>query len=529
MNDAQGRDKGRNISSLLYHNKYLVITSLVICVIAASVYLLFLSPKYKVGTEVAVSDDWQLPITAINELRSESTIEKAVNALGFQISYYYKDVFTTTELYGDSLPVKFMLGKGSSYTSPVEITINLINGSVCRIDQNNVLTDVPLYHPVEYGFLNYTIIKGPAFKPIQPPLTVKLTPTANLIEHFSKSLASKVLSSNSFELSLDADNAQKGQDFLNKLVEIINAQYAKPASPAQPAVIDRALLAKLIDSIAYYKAIADNYREQQDILNNIKKPRRLPKPKPKPVLVPVTVTVQTALTEKERTDLNTLNSIKSYALKPNDAFVIIPDNYQGGDNRIGALIQDFNKAQLNKQRVQQDSDNADASVYAFKLEINSVKDALVSSITQKEQKIRDAHQVRVARQPKVVEQPKDIAPPEDIEPREDAGTPKNSKSIASFIALQLNDSIAQTNAIIKRKQEQYDRLLYGAGIQNTGPKLTITYRSGMRESMISKSLYVYIFAFLTGLLLPILLLIVNEYMTPVKKWWHNRFREKHYT
>ncbi|UOE51773.1 hypothetical protein MTO98_11855 [Mucilaginibacter sp. SMC90] len=515
MNHARIKKAGRNISGLLFRNKYLIITSVVIFVAAASVYLLFLSPKYKVRMELSASEYWEIPTAAINELRSETTIEKAVKALGFQVSYYHEGTFTTTEIYGDSLPVKFMLGKSSTYDSPTEITINLINGNVCRIDQNNVLTDVPLYHPVKYASLNYTIVKGPAFKPIQPPLTVKLTPPAALIKQFSKSLNSKILSGDSFELIFNADNAKKGEDFLNKLVEVVNAQYAKTSLPGKPAVVDSALLTKLNDSITYYKAMADNYRQQQNILNNIKKPRRLPKPKPKPVLVPVTV--QTPLTDKEKTDLNTLNSIKSYALKPNDALVIIPDNYQGGDYRIGALIQDFNKAQLNKQRVQQDSDNADASIYAFKLEINSVKDALVNSITQKEQKIRDAHQIRVTRQPKVVEQPKDIAPPDDIEPPKDAGPPKDPKSIASFIALQLNDSLARVNAIIKSKQQQYNRLLHGAGIQNTGPKLTITYKSDVRESMISKSLYVYLFAFLAGLLLPVLWLTINVFIISAKK------------
>jgi hypothetical protein len=505
MNQARVKEAGRNISGLLFRNRYFVITSVVIFVLAASVYLLFSSPKYKVRMELTASGDWESPITAVNELRSETTIEKAVNTLGFRVSYYRKGTFTTTEIYGDSLPIRFIPGKGSIYNSPTEITINLINGSVCRIDQNNVLTDVPLYHPVKYDSLNYTIVKGPAFKPIQLPLTVKLTPSADLVEQFSKSLDAKILSDNSFDLSLNANNAQKGQDFLNKLVEIINTRYAKTSVPGKPAIVDSSLLSKLIDSIAYYKAMADRYREQQTVLNNIKKPRPLPKIKPKPV------PVQTALTEKERAGLNTLTAIKSYALKPNEAFVLIPEDHHVSDGRIEALIQDFNRAQLNKQQVLKDSDNADASVYAFKLELNSIKEALVNSITVKEQKIKDAHHLRDAQQPKVIEQPKDVEQPKEIE------QPKDSKSIASFISLQLNDSLAQTDAIIKSKQQQYNRLLQGSGTQSSHPRLTITEKSSIRESMISKSLLVYFFAVLSGLLLPVLLLIINEYMTSAKK------------
>ncbi|MFS2185386.1 hypothetical protein ACCC92_01860 [Mucilaginibacter sp. Mucisp84] len=518
MNQARIKGAGRNISGLLFRNRYFVIASVVIVVLAASVYLLFSSPKYKVSIELAASGDWELLTTAINELRSGTTIKKAVNALGLQVSYYHKGTFTTNEIYGDSLPIKLIPGKSNFYTSPIEITINLINGSVCRIDQNNVLTDVPLYHPVKYGSLRYTIIKGPAFKAIQLPLTVKLIPYADVVEHFSKSLETKILSGDSFELSFKEDNAQKGQDFLNELVEIINAQYAKPSSPAKPAIIDTTLLLKLNDSIAYYKAMADKYHEQQTILNNIKKPRQMPKPR----AVPVLVTVTTALTEKERAGLNTLTAVKAYALKPDDAFVIIPDNYQVSDYHIETLIQDFNKAQLNKQRVMQDSDNAYASVYAFKLELNSIKEALVNSITAKEQKIRNAHQIKDVRQLKYIDQPKDVEQPQD------SVQPKDSKSIASFLSLQLNDSIAQINTIIESKQQQYNRLLHGSGGQDPAPRLIINETWHTRESMISKSLLVYFFALLTGLLLPVLLLIINEYITSTKKSRYNKTQGKAY-
>lgn len=506
MNKAHGRDKGRNISGLLSRNKYLIITSVVLFILAASAYLLFSPPKYNVRMELSISDELESPGMAINELRSNAAIGKVVNSLGFEVSYYRKGTFTTTEIYSDSLPLKFMLGKGSTYDSPTEITINLINGSVCRIDQNNVLTDVPLYHPVKYASLNYTIVKGPAFKPVQPPLTVKLVSSADLTEQFSESLKTKILSADSFELSLKADNAKKGENFLNKLIEVINAQYAKTISPQKPVVVDTSLLTKLNDSISYYKAMADGFREQQAILNNIKKPRALPKPKPKPMVVQV----QTALTEKEKNSLNTLTAIKSYTSKPNDPFVLIPEDNQVNDGRIEALIKDFNKAQLNKQRVQQDSDNADASVYAFKLEINSIKDALINSVTQKEQKIRGAHQTKEVRQPEEIEQAKDIEPPKDTTQS------KDSKSIASFISLQLNDSLAQINATIKRKQQQYNRLLHGSGIQGKRAMLTVDEKSAVRESMSSKSLYVYLFALLAGLMLSVLLLVVKEIISAKK-------------
>lgn len=524
MNQARIKRAGRNISGLLFRNRYFVIASVVVVVLAASVYLLFSSPKYKVSIELAASGDWELLTTAINELRSETTIKKAINALGLQVSYYHKGTFTTKEIYGDSLPIKLIPGKSNFYTSPVEITINLINGSVCRIDQNNVLIDVPLYHPVKYGSLRYTIIKGPAFKPIQLPLIVKLTSSADLTEQFSKSMRAKILNDSNFELSINVNNAQKGHDFLNKLVEIINAQYAPPSSPTKPAVIDTTLLLKLNDSIAYYKAEADKYHEQQAILNNIKKPRQMPKRR----AVPVLVTVKTALTEKERAGLNALTAVKAYALKPNDAFVIIPDSHQVSDYHIEALIQDFNKAQLNKQRVMQDSDNADASVYAFKLELNSIKEALVNSITVKEQKIRNAHQIKDVRQLKYIDQPKDVKQSQDSVQPKDIDQPKDSKSIASFLSLQLNDSIAQINTIIESKQQQYNRLLHGSGGQDPGPRLIINETWHMRESMISKSLLVYFFALLTGLLLPVLLLIINEYITSTKKSRYNKTQGKAY-
>lgn len=462
MNEAHNKGPGRNISDLLSRNKNFIIASVAIFVLAASVYLLFSSPKYKVRIEVAASGDWQLPTAAINELRSEAAIEKAINALGFQVSYYRKGTFTTTEIYGDSLPVKFMLGKGSIYNSPAEITINFINGSICRIDQNNVLTDVPFYHPVVYSSLNYTIIKGPAFKPMQSPLTLKIIPFANLTEHFSKSLDAKVLSSNSFELSLNVNNAQKGRDFLNKLIEVINNRYAKTNLPGKPA-INNSLLLQLNDSIAYYKAIADKYRDQQNVLNHIKK------------------AIPTVTSEKEQIALDAFAAIKPYLRKPLYSFVLIPDGYDVDDGHIEKLILDFNRAQLEKQRLLRDSDVAGTSANTFNLEIASLKKELLSTITFKDKRIRDSSQ------------------------------PKWSKSVGAFLSEQLNDSLAQINVVIKNRQRQYNKLIYGTSTQRAGPKLIIIEKSDIRESMIPKSLLIYLFALLAGLILPVLFLAVNEY------------------
>ncbi|WP_162996721.1 Wzz/FepE/Etk N-terminal domain-containing protein [Mucilaginibacter kameinonensis] len=468
MNEDHNKGPGRNISGLLFRNKYLIIASVAVFVLAASVYLLFSSPKYKVRVEVATSNNWQLPITAINELRSETAIKNAVKALKLQVSYYRKGTFTTTELYGDSLPIKFVLGKGSTYNSPAEITINLINGSVCRIDQNNVLTDVPLYHSVKYGSLNYTIIKGPAFKPTQPPLTLKITPFANLTELFSKNLNAKVLSSNSFELSINVNNAQKGQAFLNKLIEIINNRYAKTSLTGKTD-IDKSLIPELNDSITYYKAIANKYRQQQNVLNHIRK------------------TIPTVTPEKEQVALDAFDAIKPYLTKPLYTFVLIPDGYDVGDSHIEKLITDFNNAQLAKQRQLRDSD---ANASAFNLEIGSLQKKLLNAITFRDKRIRDSSQ------------------------------PKWTRSVGAFLSEQLNDSLAHVNAVIKNKQQQYTRLIHGSGTQAADLSLTVIEQSDTRESTVPRSLLIYLLALLAGLILPSLLLAFNEHLISKRETAH---------
>jgi hypothetical protein len=507
MDQANSGRAGRNISGLLFRNKYLIVTSVVLFVLAASAYLFFSAAKYKVMMELSVSGKGQSSETAINDLKSGDAIQQVIHLLSFDVSYYQKGTFTKIEIYGDSLPVKFMPGKGSVFSAPTELTVNLINNSVCRVDQNNVVTDVPLYQPVKYESLSYMIVRGPAFKPLHSPLTIKLSPPADLTEYFNKNLNTKILSDDTFELSLKVDNVQKGYDFLNKLISSVNTQYTKISLPGKPATANNSLLIELNDSITYYKAMADNYREQQNVLNNIKKPRPALKPKPKPEPVPEPI----AWTEKERSDLNALAAIKSYTSKPDNVSVLIPGGDQVNDSRIESMIKEFNNAQIEKQRVMQDSDNSEASTYAFKLELNSIKDALVKSINIKEQKIRNAHPVRYTRQLKEAKQPQNDDQPKSVD------QPKDSKSIASFLSLQLNDSLAQIAAKIKSKQLQYDELLHGTGVPGSSSKLTIIEKSDMKESMLSKSLLVYVVALLAGLLLPVLFLAINSYITSAKR------------
>ncbi|MDB5148384.1 MAG: Chain length determinant protein [Mucilaginibacter sp.] len=468
MNQAHSRRAGRNILALLARNKYLTIISVLLFVLAASAYLLFSSAKYKVKVELSLSGSDRSLESTIKELRSKVAVQEALNSLSFQVSYYRKGTFTRTEIYGDSLPIKFILGKGSTYDSPTEININLISSSVCRVDQNNVLTDVPLYHPVKYGSLNYTIVKGPAFKQVQPQLTIKLNLPADLTEQFNKNLDTKVLSGNTFELSLNADNAQKGQEFLNRLIDVVNSRYAKTYLPEKPAV-NSSYLKNLNDSIAYYKTIANKYQEQLNVLNHIKK------------------ATPNVATEKQKLTLNVLDAIKPYLTKPNNTFVLIPDGYNVNDNHIKKLIQDFNHAQLEKQRQLQDSDVADASVYAFTLEIEPLKNELLNAITRRDEQIRDSSQ------------------------------PKWSKSVGAFVLTQLNDSLAQVNALIINKQKLYKRKVLNIDAGDATPRLTIIQKSDNRESMVPKSLLIYLLALLAGLLLPLLLLTLNKYLSSVKR------------
>jgi uncharacterized coiled-coil protein SlyX len=468
MNQVHNIGEGRNISGLLSRNKYLIITSVVLFVVAATAYLLFSSTKYKVRVELSLSGSERLLESTIKELRSKVAIQKAINSLSFQVSYYRKGVFTRTEIYGDSLPVKFVLGKGSIYNSPTEITIDVVNSHLCKVDQNNVITDVPLYHPVKYGSLDYMIVQGPAFKPVKSQLIIKLNTPADLTERFSKGLDAKVLSSDTFQLSLNADNAQKGQDFLNKLIEIINAQYAGENLPEKPAA-SSSYLTNLNDSIAYYKTIANKYQEQLNVLNHIKK------------------ATPNVATEKQKLTLNVLDAIKPYLTKPNNTFVLIPDGYDVNDSHIKKLIQDFNHAQLEKQRQLQDSDVADASVYAFTLEIEPLKNQLLNAIARRDEQIRDSSQ------------------------------PKWSKSVGAFVLTQLNDSLAQVNALISDKQKQYNRKISNVNAQGAAPRLTVIQKSDIRESMVPRSMLVYLLALLAGLLLPVLVLTLINYISSVKR------------
>ncbi|UOE51772.1 hypothetical protein MTO98_11850 [Mucilaginibacter sp. SMC90] len=468
MNQAHSNGEGWNIFGLLSHNKYLIITSVVVFALVASSYLLFSSPKYKVQVELSLSGDGQSLASTINELRSDSAIHKALDSLPLQVSYYRKGTFTNTEVYGDSLPIKFVLGKGSIYTTPTEITINLISSNVCRVDQNNVITDVPLYHPVKYGSLNYMIIRGPAFKPVQQPLTIKLTPLPYLTEQFSKSLDTKILSGKTFELILSADNAQKGHDFLSKLINVVNNRYAKAYPPEKPANNASHLVA-LKDSIAYFKTIANTYREQQNVLNRIQK------------ATPVVTT------EKEKVALNVFTAIKPYITKPTNTFVLIPDGYDVNDSHIDKLIKDFNQVQLDKQRELRDSDVSDASIHAFDIEIELLKKELLNTITLRDKQIKDSSQ------------------------------PKWSRSVGAFVLAQLNDSLTQINAVIGNKQKLYNRKLQGVNEQNAVPRLNVIQKSDNRVSVVSKSLLVYLFALLAGLLVPVLLITLNSYLLSVKR------------
>jgi tyrosine-protein kinase Etk/Wzc len=226
-----------NLTEALY--KYLgywkwLTVSIVLSLTIAFFYIKAKTPLYDIESSILIKDDSkgqgpgdmlkQLDLFSgtkvvdneIEVLKSYTLMEKAVSGLNQQVSYFTRDNFKGSELYGDTCPllVKVLENNDLTYTEPLKIDIVGKN----KIEINGKV--VPLNTPVRTpnGMFNISLTgKAQEVK----ELTVRMAPLSEVIEDYMELL--KVAPSSKMSsvllMSFESSVPQKGKDLLNRLID----------------------------------------------------------------------------------------------------------------------------------------------------------------------------------------------------------------------------------------------------------------------------------------------------------------------
>lgn len=195
--------------------------------------------KYRVTTKIALRD--ANVETAASDIRSKYLVRKAVDQLPFQASYYNSDS-PREEVFGNALPVR-MVFDHARYTDG-EVWLNL------EVTGRNSFTlthvDTTAYHafnkPVHEWYGNFKVVHRPGTAYSQASYIVRLDDPAKLSDQYYNNLRVETIGDDGVSISIVSGNAQKGIDFLNKLVQLYSgsrhskSHHAYSASNAAGAV-----------------------------------------------------------------------------------------------------------------------------------------------------------------------------------------------------------------------------------------------------------------------------------------------------
>lgn len=408
-----------NYQEILF--KYIIhwpwfVASVLACLVGAWMYLHFQTPVYQVSASIMIKDDKKSGsgnaadieslglggmITSaqsidneIEVLRSKTILKEVINNLELYITYYDEDEFPKKELYKTSPVVVNLTAQEADNLSDVAF-VNMklapeggldVNLRVGVYDYNKHFDKLPAVLPTDAGTFGFTLrdslsngrvegqntIRNISAIVSQPFVVAKGYQGVLNIAPTSKTTSVAVV-------SLMSTNIQRGQDFINKLMEMYNrntnndknevAEKTKEFINERIKIIDEEL-GSTEDKLEAFKRNAG--------LTNIGSDAQL-------------AVEGNAEYERKRvengTQINLIRDLTKYINNPSNEYEVLPANIGLSDNGLTTQIDRYNELIFERKRLLRTSTennpmivNLDTSIRAMKANVQAAIDGTLQGL-----------------------------------------------------------------------------------------------------------------------------------------------------
>ncbi len=236
------------IEKYLFHWKWILL-SILLCLFLAFLYMRYTVPQYKSTATILVKDErkgsLQSELSAFSDLgltagiksnvdneieiiKSRTIIEKAIKKLGFNISYIANSKIKYIELYKDK-PIDFVFYNVSDkfYEKDKKFNFKSINTEKFEIFTNSKSIGIHKYgEKIQLKDCNLVVynISANKLSKEELDLTINVNKLKNVIFSYRAKLSIAPVNKTSsvVELSIIDPIKEKGEDFLNAVIEIYN-------------------------------------------------------------------------------------------------------------------------------------------------------------------------------------------------------------------------------------------------------------------------------------------------------------------
>ena len=408
-----------NYQELLF--KYIIhwpwfVASVLACLIGAWVYLHFQTPVYRVSASIMIKDDkkngggniadleslglggmmtsTQSIDNEIEVLRSKTILKEVVNNLELYITYYDEDEFPKKELYKAS-PIVVNLTAQEADNLPGVAMIDMkltqeggldVNLKVGLNEYNKHFDKLPAVLPTDVGTFGFALkdslsngkIEG---QNITRNISAIVSQPFGVAKGYQGALtiAPTSKATSVATVSLVNTNIQRGQDFINKLMEMYNRNTNNDKN--EVAQKTREFINERI------QIIDEELGNTEDKLEAFKRNAGL---------TDISSDAQLAVSgnaeyEKKRvengTQINLVRDLNKYINNPSNEYEVLPSNIGLSDNGLTTQIDRYNELIIERKRLLRTSTesnpmivNLDASIRVMKANVKAAIDGTLQGL-----------------------------------------------------------------------------------------------------------------------------------------------------
>lgn len=399
------KEEKTNWQAMLF--KYIIrwpwfIASVIFCLVCAWLYLKTITPVYNISASIIIKDNKKGGNTGndlsafedlgiisssqnidneIEILRSKSLIKDVVSELGLYISYSGEGRFQKPDLYSSSpVLVHFLPEDAERLKAPILLTVNYQSGN--RIDVtatingntiNKHFTELPAVLSGEAGTLTFT--SNPA-----TPITgsgnvdVSIVNPLSVAKGYRGALSIEPTSKNTsiVTISIKNTNKKRGENFINKLVEI----YNKNANNDKNEVAQNT--ARFIDE--RISVINQELGTTEQELESFKREAGLTDLSSDAQLAISEQSAYEKLCVENGTQLNLVQYLSEYIQKPENATATLPANIGLNDETLSGLIAQYNALILERNRLLRTSSETNPVVRRLESNIQDMRAGILTTI-----------------------------------------------------------------------------------------------------------------------------------------------------
>ncbi|WP_295673713.1 tyrosine-protein kinase family protein [uncultured Mucilaginibacter sp.] len=384
--DNNRPDLRETLFKYLRHWKWFV-TSVIFFLILGYIYAKLSTPLYKIETDLLIKDNknkmsgqsdllkdldifssGKIIDNEIQILKSKTILKKVVSALKLQTSYINTEGIPEKEVYEDK-PFAVELLEPNSNAYKAILTIHLLNAAEVKVNGKKYAVKIPI--KTEAGMI---LIEPTGKGLFSQTLSVKFNDMADILEQYGNNLKINPVSKEATSLIITLEDAipQRGQDFLNRLVEEYNMAALedknKETSKTLTFITDR------LDGIAADLSTVEKNVEQYKSTNRITDISAESK-----IFLQGVQDNDTEL-NKVLIQLSVLKNLENYLRKNDDQPSTLPSMLGIADPTLLGLVSQLGETQLKKLSLLQTVPETNPLVTTFTDQINSLKSAIQVSV-----------------------------------------------------------------------------------------------------------------------------------------------------